>query len=68
MYQRLSVCRDKKKLSSLLTHTVPCLWFYFWKHFGRINWSIEGIKVIALKEPLKHLVTQWGWSEDFLGT
>ena len=64
----ISLQRLKKKLSSLLTHTVPCLWFYFWKHLGRINLSIEGRKVIELKEPLKYLVTQWGWSKDFLGT
>ena len=53
-------------MSSLLTCTVPCMSFYFWKHFGRINRSIEGRKVIELKEPLKYLVTQWGWSKDFL--
>ena len=24
--------------------------------------------MIELKEPLKYLVSQWGWSKDFLGT
>ena len=55
-------------MSSLLICTVLCVWFYFWKHFGRINRSIEGRKMIELKEPLKYLVSQWGWSKDFLGT